>query len=228
MEAKNKPFVRIRLDFLLDVQRGSYEKSDLLVLSALKMSSNFNFGCRASIVTVDMILSMCNMSKQHKSKTMIMDSLFNLKEGGLIELYGDMMFENVIEDKSIKSTDLIYVKFGRIEDNKDSKFSMVFIEDIVKMLKLGEKNPSKLLYLYSFILGGIYDKGTRYNMISIADVSEQCDIDKKTATKYVQMLHDAELLYKTKKAFIESGITKTINVYTRFCYKDEVEARMLR
>lgn len=216
-------FNAIGLSFILDVQNGAYSKMDVLVMSILNFTSNSNFGFKSVITNTDLILSVANITKQTKNRNIVIESLMNLSKGGLIQICEDLNFTSEVTE--IKSSDCLFIKLKEFNTYSEN-FVKVYHDDFKKIFSLGEKNPSKIYFLYVTILSGVYEKkGTHYNMATIYELSSLCDLDKKTVTRYIQILHDNELIYRHTALFKdETGARKTKGVYTRPVYRKRVEA----
>ncbi|WP_153019492.1 helix-turn-helix domain-containing protein [Bacillus gaemokensis] len=153
---------------------------------------------------------MVGFSLNSKNKNSIKESVDNLIEAGMIEVYADFLGTVVVDCIQLSKT-----YFVRVNDEKPSQYTRIYMKEAYKIMTLDDKNKAKMFVVFMEIVSYIYvnEKSPHYCFPNIETLEECTGVNRKTIMKYVQQLHENEILYHQT---YKKGKGKDKNVYSRW------------
>lgn len=202
------PYIMVYKDFMSDSR---FESRDQFVHLIIKSLANQRFG-NTSIVSIDSIAKILGVVANSRSKQMVNESMTRMMDSGIIEVYENMICSERVE--SIKNSESYFVKVND-ESYRSSYFTKVYYEDIYKIMLIEEKNKHKLFSVYYNIISRIYSSvsSDKYTLPNIEDIEDETGVNRKTVSKYLEILMDKKLIYYETMRMARD---KTKNVYGRW------------
>lgn len=207
-DKQEKPYIMVYKDFMKDER---VESRDQFIYLLIKGFSNQRLGS-VSIVSIDILTKLLGIIANSKNRLGVKESLEKLNEIGILELYEDVSCKELA--KEVKNSDSY---FARINDNLylNGYFSKIYFEDIQKLMMIDDKSKAKLFAVYYNIVSRIYDSisSDKYTLPNIDDIEAETGINRKTISKYIEILMDNKLIYYETMRLAKD---KTKNVYSRW------------
>jgi hypothetical protein len=202
-------------DFMKDAR---FETRDHFLYLLIKGFSNRRIG-NVSIVSVDVLIKLLGFTANSQNKLAVKESQERLSDAGILKLYEDLSC--IIEVDEIKNSETY---FARINDGQYASgyFSKIYFDDIQKLVLMDEKAKPKLFVIYYNIISRMYDSisSDKYTLPNIEDIESETGINRKTISKYIEILKDNKLIYYETMRLSKE---KTKNVYGRWEDKDVVK-----
>jgi hypothetical protein len=213
-EDEKRKFIVIYNDFILN---SDYDNRDHFVYVLIKGFIHQRYG-NVAIASVDSILSILGFTSNSRNKQGIKESIEKLVADNVIKIYSDIACKG--EEREVKYSNTYFFKVIDAP-YKEGYFTKVYYDDFFKFIKMDEKNKMKIFAVYHNIIYRMYDMDSsdKYTLPNLDDIEEETGINRKTVSKYIDILMDNELIYYST---MRKALDKTKHVYGRWEHRDIV------
>jgi hypothetical protein len=172
---------------------------------------------RATHTGVNDLIKLMGMFPNTSLKTKVKDTLEDLREYDLIEIYEDNLLTKKVEEIKPANSYFIITK----EKERGLGFTKVFYTDFNKILTLDNKYKVKIYRVYYEIISHVFynNSSSRVAFPNINTIAEATGIDRKSIMKYTKILMDEQILLCLK---IRKEEKKDKNYYSRWIHKEEI------
>lgn len=151
----------------------------------------------------------------------IEQSLTNLIEQQLIEVYDAIDFKNNVEINNVKSSDMLYIRVNETESVKE-QFIQVFTDEILRFMSIKMKGTKAAIFKQFLYIMKYVNQGNGYRKISfpnIATISEDTGVSDRSVKNYTKVLEEKGFLYSN---ILIMGNEKVKKIYSRPQYSQDV------
>lgn len=221
MTGEKALYINIDRDFMIDGGFSSQDKFVYMIIKSMSFSNLKSYNALAPIST-EVILSMMGFSLNTKNKNSIKDTLDDLIDCNMIEVFEDFLATRRVEDVKLSKTYFVRV----IDDKLSNKYTRIYQEEAYKLMTMVNKSKAKVFTVFMEIVSYIYqnESSDRYCYPSLETIGDNTGINCKTIMNYIKVLYEEEMLYhETYK--VSKGRSK--NVYSRWKDRECVQKYVL-
>ncbi|WP_172805405.1 hypothetical protein [Bacillus mycoides] len=217
-QEREESFIKVSKSLMETKKLGKNGELDVYHLVIIKSLAN-NFQGVAYTGVTDMMRFIGMSTEQSSTKERTKESLLRLQEMGHIEIYEDIVMEDMVND--LKPANNYFIKPTSMDE--EWGFAKVFYKDIQKIVTMRSNYKPKMFASYLNVIGNMfYDstgsgKNVPISYTSIDTIVKNTGINRKSVIEYLKSLHDEEILH-----FIHIRINNSIikNYCTRWIHKE--------
>ncbi|MEK0224068.1 hypothetical protein [Bacillus proteolyticus] len=217
-QEREESFIKVSKSLMETKKLGKNGELDVYHLVIIKSLAN-NFQGVAYTGVTDMMRFIGMSTEQSLTKERTKESLLRLQEMGHIEIYEDIVMEDMVND--LKPANNYFIKPTSMDE--EWGFAKVFYKDIQKIVAMKSNYKPKIFAAYLNVIGNMFydntgtDKNVPISFIAIDTIVKNTGINRKSVVEYLKALFKEEILY-----FIHFQINNstTKNYCTRWIHKE--------
>jgi len=154
--------------------------------------------------------------------SMVKQSLTNLIEEQLIEVYDAIDFQNNVAINNVKSSDMLYIKVKEMVSVKD-QFIQVFTDEILRFMSIKMKGKKAAIFKQFLYIMKYVNQGEGYRKISfpnIETISKDTGASDRSVKNYTKTMEENGLLYSNILIIEKEKLKK---IYSRTQYSQDVD-----